>query len=118
MASERKLIEIPAEYLPAPAELPGDLGMLATEIEEVWPGYGVRVAIVLAQLFPGIPIYLRNVNHLIRRMRDDAIRAEYDNGGKVRELAIKNKLSTRQIEHILSQAPSQEELKKKQVRLF
>ncbi len=112
------IIEIPEEYLPAPEELPGDLEMLATGIEEVWPDHGVKVAIILAQLFHGVPIYLRNVDHLIRRMRDDAIRAEYDHGASVRELAVKNKLSTRQIQNILAQAPSQEELKKKQMNLF
>lgn len=117
-ATKLKLIVIPEEYLPKADDLPGDLALVATQVEEVWPEHGVKVAILLAQLFPGIPIYLRNVKHLIRRVRDDGIRSEYDAGEKVRELAIKNKLSTRQIENILSQAPSQEEVASKQMSLF
>ena len=73
---------------------------------------------MLGQLFPGVGLYIHNVKHLSRRIRNDAIRTEYDQGTTVKQLAIKYKLSTRQIEYILAEPPSQEELKKKQRRLF
>lgn len=113
-----KFIEIPEDYLPAPEELPGDLALIATQVEEVWPDHGVRVAIVLSQLFPGIHIYIRNVNHLIRQMRDDAIREDRADGMKIKQISIKYKLATRTIEKILAQKPSQKELAAKQYNLF
>lgn len=116
--SKASFIEIPAEYLPTIDELPGDLATIAASVEEVWPGHGVRVAIILGQLFPGIPMYFHNVKHLARRIRNDAIRAEYDQGARVKALAIAYGLSTRQIENILAEAPGGEEMKDRQMRLF
>lgn len=113
-----RIIEIPEEYLPEIDELPGDLARIATEVEEVWPGMGVKIAILIAQLFKGVPIYPHNIDKLLLRIRDDSIRGEYDGGAKVKDLAIKYKLSTRWVENILAQPPSQEELKKKQFSLF
>jgi Mor family transcriptional regulator len=116
--SKDRLIEIPEEYLPKIEELPGDLQLIARLVEEVWHGYGVRVAIILGQLLPGVGVYIHNVKELARRIRNDAIRKEYDRGVRVKELAITYRLSTRQIENILAEPPSQEELKSKQYRLF
>lgn len=113
-----KLIEVPDEYLPDIDELPGDLRRIARGIEEVWPGMGVKIAMLMGQLFPGIGLYMHNMEGLARRIRDDAIRKESDAGAKVKDLAIKYRLSTRQIENILAAPPSQEELKSKQYKLF
>lgn len=119
MSTGRKIIEIPAEYLPEIDELPGDLKRIGAAVEEVSPGEGVRIALLLGQLFPGVPLYPHNVQALARRIRDDAIRAEYDQGeATAKSLAIKNRLSLRRIEQILAQPPSQDELKNKQMRMF
>lgn len=113
-----KIIEIPEEYLPEIDDLPGDLRRIARGVEDVWPDMGVKVAIMLAQVFKGVAIYPRNIDPLLLRIRDDAIRKEYDRGAKVKDLAIKNGLCTRTIENVLSQAPSQEELKSRQYSLW
>lgn len=114
-----KLIHIPDEYLPEIDELPGDLKRIAAEVDLHRPGDGVEIALLLGQLFPGIPLYMHNIDKLARAIRDDAIRVEYDAGGTtIRELALKYGRSTRRIEQILNQAPSQKELKKKQGSLF
>ena len=113
-----RLVEIPEEYMPKIDELPGDLAQVAAAIDDVWPGNGVKVAIMLGQLFPGVPLYICNVRHLVRQIRNDAIRSEYDHGERVKRLAIKYKLSTRQIENILAEPPSQDELKNRQFKLF
>ncbi|MBM9605950.1 Mor transcription activator family protein [Desulfopila inferna] len=116
--SKSKMIEIPEEYLPEISQLPGDLALIASSVEDVWEGNGVRVAILLGQLFPGVPMYIHNLRDITMRIRNDAIRTEYDQGAKVKQLAIKYKLSTRQIENILAEPPSQEQLKNKQIKLF
>lgn len=114
-----RIIEIPPEYLPEIDDLPGDLQRIAAAVEEVRSGQGVSVALLLGQLFPGIPLYPHNIENLARRIRDDAIRAEYGQGNTTaKELAIKNKLSLRRVEQILAQAPSQDELKSKQISMF
>lgn len=114
-----KIIHIPDEYMPEIKDLPGDLRRIAEAIEEVWPDHGVKVALLLGQLFPGVPLYPHNIERLVRRMRDDKLRAEYDQGGvTMKELAIKTRLSKRRIEQIMSQAPSQEELKDRQLKMF
>lgn len=114
-----KVIEIPDAYLPEIDELPGDLRRIAEEVELVWPGYGVKVALLLGQLFPGIPLYPHNIKNLVRQIRDDGIRSEYDRGNvTAKDLAVKNKLSLRRVEQILAQVPSQKEVECKQMSLF
>ncbi len=101
-----RIIEIPEEYLPEVRDLPGDLERIASSVEEVWPNMGVKIAILFAQLFAGVPLYPRNIKKLLLRIRDDNIRREYDQGSKVKDLAIRYKISTRQIENILAQPAS------------
>ena len=113
-----RVIEIPEEYLPTIEEMPGELLMVAEGVEEVWPGYGVKVALLLGQLFPGVPVYMHNVKDLVRRIRNDAIHKEKDQGSTIKMLAIKYNLSTRQIENILAVQPGQEVLKSRQKSLF
>lgn len=113
-----ELIHLPPEYHPPIDELPGDLKRIAEAIEAGIPGEGVRLTLLLAQVFHGQPVYFRTIEHLIRRWRDDRVRAEYD-GGLVtaKELATKIRLSLRQVENILGQ-PDARRMEEKQMRLF
>ena len=97
-----KVVDIPKEYQPAINELPGDLSRIAEVIEEHRPGCGVELALFLGQAFRGQSLYFRNVDYIVRRMRDDIIRAEYDGGAAVRAIALKWGISTRWVESILS----------------
>lgn len=116
-----ELIHLPPEYHPPIDEMPGDLKRVAEAIEAGIPGMGVRITLLLAQI-PGIrsnPVYFRSVDNLIRRWRDDQMRAEYDAGLiTAKELAAKVRLSLRQTENILGKPDTQDELKKKQLKLF
>ena len=115
----RENIDIPEPYRPRIEDLPGDLRLLAESIERHLAGQGVRLTLLLAQEFGGQPVYLRKVDDLVARIRDDAIRARYDAGGiTARELARETGLCLRQIERILARPASQAELKAKQGRLF
>jgi Mor family transcriptional regulator len=113
-----KVIRIPKEHWPELHELPGDLAFIARELEEHLPGQGLELTLIIAQIFRGQPLYIRSIDDLLRGLRNDAIRQEYDGGETVKKLAQKYQLSTRQIETILSSPASQEELKSKQGRLF
>lgn len=113
-----KIIDLPEDYLPSIDELPGELPRIARVVERYFPGLGVKVALVLAEAYPGQPLYLHNVKGLKRRVRDDAVRAKYDQGAKVKELATQTGLSTRHIERILACASSGKKLEEKQLRLF
>jgi len=100
-----RVIDIPDEYRPAIEELPGDLQRIAEHIELHRPGRGVEITLLLAQIFRGQNLYIRNIDYLLRQIRDDAIRAEYDRGGVTgRELATRWGLSQRMVEKILASA--------------
>ncbi len=87
-------IEVISEGL-SPKDLPGDLELIAEVI-------GVESTIKLTQEFRGCNIYIRNIDNIIRAKRNDAIREDYDAGVRIIELARKYKMSTRNIEIILS----------------
>jgi len=113
-------IEIPEEYRPEIDHLPGDLARIAEMIEEHWPSMGVVLTLFLAQVFRGQNLYFRNIDYLIRQIRDDAIRKEYNEGHKVREIALKWRLSKRWVEDILSRPGKmdQDESAERQLNLF
>ena len=69
----------------------------------------------LAQAFRGKNLYLRNIDYLVRQVRDDVIRQEYDQGMKVREIALKWGISTRWVEAILDRPGAEDAA---QMRLF
>lgn len=118
-AFKRQIIDIPEEYRPDIDELPGDLRRIATAIEEAIPGMGVRLTLILAQIFPGQHMYFRSAEEFLIAYRDEAIRTEYDQGNvTAKELATKTGLSLRHVEKILSGPPSQDELQERQMRLF
>ena len=70
----------------------------------------------LAQVFRGQNLYVRNVDDIIRRIRDDAIRREYDAGVTVRELVSNCRLSQRSVEKIISRPDS--DMGGRQLKLF
>ncbi len=111
------IIEIPAEFLPEIDELPGDLSVVARLIEERLPGQGVRLTLLLAEVLRG-PVYFHSIEPLRRTWRNRAIRAAYDDGVKVLELANTYRLSVRQIWSILNEPQSQDETAEKQLNLF
>jgi Mor family transcriptional regulator len=111
-----KVIDIPEEYRPEISELPGDLEFIARGLEEHMPGMGVWITLVMAQIFPGQPLYIRSIKDLLITIRDDAMRKEYDEGAKVKELAFKFHLSTRWVEDILSRTGKKNN--DRQMRLF
>lgn len=113
-----ELIGIPKESWPRPEDLPGDLPFIAQGLEEYYPGKGMELTLMIARIFRGLPLYIHNIDKLLRDIRNEAIRDDYDNGMSVKKLAVKYKLSTRQIENILSSPSSQDELKKKQYTLW
>lgn len=113
-----ELIHLPPEYHPPIEELPGDLKRIAEAIEAGIPGEGVRLTLLLAQVFHGQPVYFRTITNLIRRWRDDQLRAEYDLGLiTAKEGATKVRLSLRQVENILGQ-PDTRRMEEKQMKLF
>ena len=100
---KKKIIEIPAEYLPEIEDLPGGLSRIAAEIERYRPGSGVELTLFLAQVFAGQPLYLRSIKDLLRKIRNDAIIANYDAGGvTMLQLASTYNLSHRRIKEILA----------------
>lgn len=115
-----KVIEIPDEYLPSPEELPGDLALLATSIERVVPGYGVKCTLAIAHDLGGTGLYVHKINKLEREVRNRAIKTDYNLPKMTRrKLAHKYNLCERQIDYILDTiSPTHDELKQKQGRLF
>lgn len=111
----RKVVEVPEQYRPAIEELPGDLQRIAEHIDEHRPGQGVPLTLFLAQVFRGQNLYLRNIDFLLREIRDDAIRQAYDQGAKIKDLALTWGLSTRMVEYILAKPGKKEE---NQLQLF
>lgn len=99
-----EIVNLPEGYWPEIEDMPGNLQQISRAIEEHIPGQGVRLTLLLAQIFPGQNIYIRSAVSFIRNWRNDRIRADYDRGGvTAAELAYKYRLSNRQIHTILSQ---------------
>jgi len=102
------IINIPPEYQPEIADLPGALEQVAEAIEAHIPGQGVRLTLILSQVFAGQYVYFRNTNMFVLSWRNDRIRADYDLGGvTVKALASKYRLCQRSVEKILSCPSSQ-----------
>lgn len=78
-------------------KLPGDLRRLAEIV-------GLEHTFALVEEFGGTYINIPKCDALVREIRNKQIRAEYDAGGDVRRLAIKYRLTDRQIKNILAEA--------------
>lgn len=94
MEQANKFIKIPPEFMPKIDELPGSLKDIAVVI-------GIESTVRLAQGFRGCVLYIRSVDHTLRRIRDTRIREEYDGGTTAVGLARKYGLSLTQINRIL-----------------
>lgn len=116
----RKIIDIPEEYRPKIEELPGQLPELAEAVEEEFPGMGVAVTLAVAQRFGGTAFYVHGVDKILLQMRDDAIRAEFDdkeNKLSGRQLCLKWGISMSTLKRILSKT-GQNQLADKQMRMW
>lgn len=99
----RRIIDLPPGWLPTAPELPGDLRRIAETLEHYLPGQGARLTLLIAQVFPGQSIYLRNPRKWLIARRDAAMKDAYDEGRLgVKELAARTGLSTRMVEKILA----------------
>lgn len=104
----RKLIKLIPDALPSVDELPGDLALVAEVI-------GVPMTMKLVQVFRGRYIYFRNLDHLIREKRNQAMRDECDkrclNGDAitriVKDLATEHGLVERTVWDILGRPPEE-----------
>lgn len=65
---------------------------------------GLKNTIKVAEKYQGMALYLPKLDALIRKLRDDKIRAEF-NGGNYRELAIKYKLTEVWVRQIVDERP-------------
>lgn len=95
MCAEQASVPIPDELMPKAGDLPGALKEIAELI-------GVDNAIKLAQEFRGCSVYICNIDSVLRKVRNKHIRDGFDKGDTITNLARKYRLSTRQIQYILS----------------
>lgn len=115
----RPVVHLPDQWLPDIEALPGELKYIAEAIEQHMPGLGVRLTLLLAQVFPAQHLYIRKADKFILCWRNSVMRALYDQDTvTAKELSSLTGLSERQVWSILSEPDSQEELKKKQMTLF
>ena len=106
--------ELPNDLIPRIDELPGDLSQLARVIDEIVPGFGVKVVLRIAEDFRGTNVYFHNLDALLRLARNRLIIERYDYGERVSEIARDVRLSERQVWAILGKEPGEE----RQLKLF
>lgn len=104
------LLHLPDDALPTIAELPGDLRRVA---EIIRPAVGsdlvaVRLVFAMADEFGGTSIACPGLGKWKRKWRDEQIRKEYDQGGRVPHIARRYKLSERWVWDILGRLPVDE----------
>ena len=101
--SKTSFVDIPPRHRPGIDDLPGELPLIAQAVEEQLPGQGVQVALILAQKYPGTPIYLHNVKRIVNSYTHTLMREEYDRGGvTVKELARKYGMPMTKTKEILA----------------
>ena len=79
--------------------LPGDLRRIA-EVA------GVEAAVKIARAFRGTFLYVPGLDEMMRRLRDEMIKREYDEGRKVRRIAQKYGITQRRVWMILNSPSS------------
>lgn len=112
---KKKRIPIPDEYLPDIDDLPGDLRLVATAVEQYLPGLGAKVAVILATEYRGQSLYFRGVEYLEKQIRDKAIRLEYDQGARIIDLGLKWNLCRSAVEKIVARPDTADA---RQLRMF
>lgn len=118
--SDRNLLQLPEQYRPTIDELPRDMQTMAQALEEDFPGLGVQIMLSLAQRVGGAWYYVRKLDKLPMKWRNDTIREMYDSGKyTAKDLSRIWRLSHRQIQYIL-EAPSvsRQAEEEKQLKLF
>ena len=108
--------KLPDDFIPEIDDLPGDLAQLARILEEVVPGQGVRIVLRLEKEYRGTGIYFHNLDGFRRRLRDAWIRARYDGGERVEDIARDPRvgLAVRRIWDVLGKEP----VNARQLKLF
>lgn len=98
---------LPDDALPALVELPGDMRRVAEIIRPFMASdrAAVQAIFLLSSEFRGTNIYCRGLEEWRRTWRDRQIRAEYDRGDKVPEIARRWELSERWVWDILGRLP-------------
>ncbi|WP_417913692.1 hypothetical protein [Candidatus Electronema sp. JM] len=104
-----------AAIAPQVGELPGDLAMIAGLIEEISPGQGVRITMMLADRLHGTKVLWHNLRGMYKQQRDAWMRQRYDAGDvTVRDLALVTGLGERQVSRVLGKVDEEGP----QLRLF
>jgi Mor family transcriptional regulator len=80
--------------------LPGDLRRIA-EVA------GLEAAVRIARAFRGTYLYVPGLDDLIKQLRDEKIRKEYDEGRDAKGLAAKYGVSQRHLRRILNSPESE-----------
>ncbi len=81
-------------------QLPGDLRRIAEILD-------VESALKLEEVFGGTYLYVHKLDHLRRDIRNKRIREEYGNKARVQNIAIRHRLTERQIWNILGVEPEE-----------
>lgn len=107
---------LPDDALPTIADLPGDLRRVAEIILPLMASDqdAVRAIFRLVKEFKGSYIYCRGLDEWRQAWRNGQIRAEYDAGGRVPDIARRWGISERWVWDILGRLPVDE----KQLGLF
>ncbi|ADW16451.1 hypothetical protein Despr_0266 [Desulfobulbus propionicus DSM 2032] len=104
------VVHLPKDFLPKISDLPGELKTVATAIDEHMPGDGVRLTLLLAQVFPGQHLYLRKPDKFIRLWRNVIMRSIYDQGNiTAHELSSLTGVCERQVWTILGEAADEQQ---------
>jgi len=117
---DKHLLQLPEQYRPTIEQLPRDMQVMASALEEDFPGLGVMIVLSLAQRIGGAWYYVRKMDKLPQQWRNDTIREMYDSGEYTAKVLSRIwRLSHRQVQYILAEAgTTQKELAEKQMRLF
>lgn len=109
-----RIIDLPEAYRPQIEEMPGDLRRIAEEIEAILPQMGVRLTLILAQIFPGQDMYMRSAKEVLAAARDRMMRDHYDAPNSnitAKDLATQTGLSLGHVEKILGRVNEVQESK-------
>jgi Mor family transcriptional regulator len=74
------LLQLPEHYRPAIDDLPKDMQVMASALEEDFPGQAVQIVLSLAQRIGGGWYYVQKLAKLTINWRNDTIRKMYDTG--------------------------------------
>lgn len=85
------------------------IDMLPRDLRAIAEIVGLEAALKIGRRFRSTWVYVGELDHIEREIRDEKIREQYDAGTSARDLALKNHLSERQIWNILGKVPEDPE---------